>query len=536
MLRVRRDASAGSVFWLLLAGGLLVASAVTSFLSPCGFWTNSVRGVPFWHHQDPGGPYFASSVHFFGPERYPLFVGHPGLTLQLLIHGFLRGCHAVSGQPVAFERFVAKNIARLFSGVEIGMTALHLLSFVVLYRFAGKFLPAQPARVAVLGYATSFPALYYLSRISPEPLLVTFFLATVLAVWAFQEHAAASRRGKAAAALVAAGFAAAASFFTKIHLAALLVPYSLAQIVFERAPESPRAGLRRRLGPAALFLASSGVGFLAGSWKTNWRPFLRYWYEVMPGNDPLAAGYDPALGLAANYLRGSRRAAGYFLRRVPEFVKLYLTPSSWEGIFAASEVLFLAAAAAGLLMYWRRHPEYRGRITWLFSYWLLSLPILIHRASFHYYFVPLAMLSVFAGYFLGERLRSAGASVVAVLVLHALAIIFYVGSRSTDAVIYARSFSAYHRALGGIGYDERVARVSPEPAALPPLWQLHGIYPELIAPDVPLQRAFESFFTPALASPPDAATAARERIGAVLYLDAAGPRIVFFPASPAGAN
>ncbi|PYV18081.1 MAG: hypothetical protein DMG07_04585 [Acidobacteria bacterium] len=316
----------------------------------------------------------------------------------------------------------------------------------------------------------------------------------------------------------------------------MLIPYSLAQIVFARAPGGQRPGLRRRIGAATLFLASSGAGFLVGSWKMNWGLFLRHLYGYMPGRDPLVSDYDPALGLTANYLRGSRRAAAYYVRRVPEFVKLYLTPSSWEGIFAASEALFLAAAAAGLLMYWRSHPEQRSRIAWLFSYWLLSLPILIHRASFHYYFVPLAMLSVFASYFLCERLRNAGASVVAVLCLHALTVVFYLDSRSTDAAIYARSFSAYHRALGGIGYDERVARVAPGPAALPPLWHLHGIYPELIPPDVPLQRAFESFFTPALASRPDAATAAREHIGAVLYLDVAGPRIVFFPAPPGGSN
>ena len=77
------DASPGRGFWAALSAILLVSSAVTSCLAPCGFWTNYVFDVPFWHHGDPGGFYLGAAVHFFGPDRSS--VGHPGLPLQLFL-------------------------------------------------------------------------------------------------------------------------------------------------------------------------------------------------------------------------------------------------------------------------------------------------------------------------------------------------------------------------------------------------------------------------------------------------------------------
>jgi hypothetical protein len=522
-------------FWPVLSAALLILSAVTSYLAPCGFWTNYVFDVPFWHHGDPAGFYFGAAVHFFGPDRSSF--GHPGLTLQLFVHLILRGFHvghSFFGESVAFEPFIAKNIHWLFFICEVAVTALHVLSFYVLYRFARRLLPDRSAcLLAVLAYATSFPTLFFLSRISPEPLLVVFFLGTIISVWNLQERAAAVERGKAYLSAVSAALCAAAAFYTKIHLAGLLIPFVFFQILFEKHAWDdaiPRR-LRNRLPMAAVFAAGAGLALWVGSLQMSWPVFARFSYEYMPGRDSAAS--DASGAIAHDYLEAIERTPAYLASRVPVFLRLYTMGSTYEGVFALAEFLFLLCALLGLLLYLRRHPESRSRIAWLAAYWVLMAPVLIHRASFHYYFIPLALASIFMGYLIWEWVarvtrnserRRFWVSALVTLILHGAAIIFYADTRRQDAGFYRAQWLPYHQALDQLPYGQRIAVVTPDPQAIPPLWHVHGMYPHLVPPATPLPRAFEELFlfTPAA---PDQATAAQNRVGVVLSFSPSGPSI-----------
>jgi hypothetical protein len=282
---------------------------------------------------------------------------------------------------------------------------------------------------------------------------------------------------------------------------------------------------------AALFAASAAVALWVGSLQINWPVFARYTYDFVPGRD--AAASDVSGAIAPDYLKAMERTPAYLASRVPVFLKLYTMGSTYEGVFALAESLFLVCALLGLLMYLRRHPGRRSRIAWLAAYWVLMAPVLIHRASFHYYFIPLALASVFMGYVIWEWVayvtrnserRRFWVGALVILMLHGAAIVSYVNTRRQDAGFYSSQWLPYHRALDQLPYGERIAVVSPNPQANPPLWHLHGIYPELIPPSTPLQRAFEEMFlfTPAA---PDQAEAAQNRVGVVLSFTPDGPSI-----------
>ena len=389
-------------FWAVLSLTLLTASAVTSFAAPCGFWTNQVFGVPLWHQGDPGAPYFGSAVHFFGPGRHPPFIGHPGLTLQLLLYLLLRTSFVFSAafsRGIPFETFVAGNIHRLFALSEVAMTVLHLLSLLALYAFARKLLlQRRAALLAVLVYATSFPTLYYASRISPEPLLVTFYLLTFVFIWSYQEQFDAGRLFSAFAFAAAAGLCSAAAFLAKVHLAGPLIPFATLQILLQRqGTTNAKSGLAMpRMPGTLLFLLSSCAGLLLGTLKVDWASFSRYYYAYTPGASPSVPGYDSSASLWANYLHAAPRMAADFAKRIPQFFGLYATSSTYEGLFAIAECVFFPSAILGLVMLWKHQSRIRTRVFWLLLYWLIMLPVLIHRANFHYYFPLMAIASVFA--------------------------------------------------------------------------------------------------------------------------------------------
>ena len=203
-------------WWPLLAAGYLLFSGIYSDRAPCGLWMNQIFGEPVWAEDDPGG-FYVGAAHQLAWGETPLFVGHPGSTLLPLLLGVQSGLYAVAGaEGTSFTRFTAQHLPSVFLLSKLLMTALHLVSFVAVYKLARKMLDDESsAEFAALGYATSFPVLYFLSRISVEPLLVTFFALAFLATWRYQALALDHRLGRALAFVALAAGAAVSGAVTK---------------------------------------------------------------------------------------------------------------------------------------------------------------------------------------------------------------------------------------------------------------------------------------------------------------------------------
>jgi hypothetical protein len=363
----------------LLAVCCLAFSAHYSRLAPCGAWGNHIFGEEAWGEADPGGFYFAAA-HELAWGESPLFVCHPGATLLPLLRAVQSGFYHLGGEEgVSFTRFTALHLPDVFLASKLLMTGLHLVSFAALYGLASALLrDRHAAALATLGYATSLPVLYYLSRISVEPIQIACFAAAFLATFRYEDRA---REGRFRAALVWAGLAAALAVSGAMSKLAFGGPLPLllaAQIAFGGRASEPGGRIPARV--RGLALAVFGAAGLAPlglySGIIDWSHFAGTWRAIArrPVGDGLQLS-DLAPGL------GSRR------------------------IYLAAELGFLAVAAAGLWLFLRERPEARRRALWLSAYGLYGLLFFGYRVvlegnflPFHYAFLLHATAAVFFGH------------------------------------------------------------------------------------------------------------------------------------------
>src|SRR5262245_45980855 len=155
---------------LALAAALFAFSALMSAGAPLGSWPNRIFGEPAWYELDPGS-FYVTAAHELTFGTPALFLGHPGTPLLLLLEGVQQGLYALAAEPgLSYTAFTARNLPGVIVASKLLVTVLHLVSFAFLFAFARKLLRDELAAwCACLGYATSLPALYYVSRISVEP-------------------------------------------------------------------------------------------------------------------------------------------------------------------------------------------------------------------------------------------------------------------------------------------------------------------------------------------------------------------------------
>lgn len=466
----------GRWFWPILSGLFLLGAYACASQAPCGAWRNQVLGVPFWDSCDPGGAYFGSAAHLFGPSRIPAFVGHPGLTLHWLLWAVIQisyRVHLLSGGSGEFPDFAARNIYQLYTACAVAIAGVHILSFVVLERLALRlFSDLTTARLAVLGYATSFPVLYYLVRISVEPFVVLFFLSTVLAVWQGQDALQRNERRAAIGYSVLAALACAAGFVSKVHLLGPLPLFIFAQLLLGGSLNTiDRSGMRQRATLAAWFAGSFILFFVVSGLQVDWFAFYHFWSATV--REDSVIGAHPAVSHS-------------------EILSQALVVLACEG-------LFVVVSLYGLRWYWQEHAEQRSRVCWLFGYAAVLLPLTFMRAQFHYFFIPIVVGAIFFGpgvRRLGTRMveRPAGRALAATLLLHALAGWSFFDAKRHDTEIFRREFQPYEQALAQTLPSELIGVLLVPGQPAPDLFLIHGMYPSFIPDNFPVPQAFRNLF------------------------------------------
>ena len=428
-------------FWLVLAGTYLAYSFLASLYAPAGGWTNEVFGAPMWYENDPGGAYITSAHSLYEDDTGPLYPGHPGLPLHLLLRGIQEAQYAVAGDNsgLTFTEFVARKLPSTYVASKLLATVLHLLSFVVVYRFSLRLLlPERAALLATLTYATSFPVLYFLSRVSIEPLMVLFFLGTFLCIWASHRRLAGSCASGVLWAFLA-GLSAGLGFVSKMAFLGPLPAYGLLLLVSSAPTEKDSSPLRTKLRLATAY-GLAGLLVLAGSSLIiDWVEFFTLWRGVAAIRNQMVT--SPLPGVSAS------------------------------GIFMLTEGVFVGIGFVGWFRLLRCEPGARAQMAWVSVYVGYSLLVWGYRVisrgvdfrAFHYLFLLLPVLSVTFGYIfdlalrrMAPRARGARGLAVAlalVLVLHSGSLWAAVDSRTRDIQAYA-PLAPLHRVISGLGPNE----------------------------------------------------------------------------------
>jgi len=454
----------------MLAALLLGFSARYSANAPLGAWQNQLLGQDVWREFDPGSYYVATAHELAGGEP-PLFVGHPGAPLVLALYGVQRAYYGMAGSAqLSFLEFAARHLPDIFVLSKLLVSLLHLASFAGLYAFARALLRSESAAcLAVLGYATSLPVLYYLSRISVEPLVMLAFFAAFLCLWRYQDLARAGRTRAAWGFVALAAASAASGAVAKLHQLGPLPAFLLVVLLADRS--APRLAWRTRLGDALVFCATSAVVLLAWSQLIDWGRFFAYWTSVKPTGSVAA----PLTGFAA---------------------------------LLVCESAFTALGLFGWLAFLRRHPECRARLAWPSLYAGLALLPFAYRVvfwggylPFHYLFVTGGFLAVFAGDALPRVMprlslptggvRGALAALGCVGLLHATAIYAVVDSRHRDALQYAANRAVYSE-IAALGPAQHLGVAGQRPETRLRLPWLHTIPFR----GSRLRIAFEALFVP----------------------------------------
>ena len=432
--------------WAVLALALLLFAGSYSYLAPVGTWKNRIFDQGTWFEHDPAGAY-VDAAHQLSWGESPLFAGHPGTTLLVLLKLVQYAYYTAAAEPgYSFTQFTARNLPTVFLLSKLMMTVLHLLSFFLVFAVARALLRSERAAFfASLGYATSLPVLYYLSRISVEPLMVSLFLLSFLASWKWQDLAAAQRARPALGVAGLAGALAVSGAVTKLNFLGPL-PFFLALYLLlgSRREDGPDAiRFSERVRAFAVFCMSGTVLAVLYSQVIGWQTFFALWRIV--------AAMGPDSGWSMWVL---------------------LPGATPEGALVLCELAFVAMAAAGWVALMLRDSERRSRALWLSAFGAWGLLLFAYRVQlkgtllpFHYFFLANVVAAVFFGHFtelLWRRIsvRSEGWRGVVfglawVALVHGIAVWVVVDSRQFDARTYSPNRAA-HVAIAQLRPDQRL--------------------------------------------------------------------------------
>jgi len=382
-----------------LAVAYLALGGYWTWRAPAGRWTNRIFDFAMWGESDPGEWYIPAAHQFVSQRGRSCFPGHPGLPLVTVLYVeqvVLFSLGRLSGTSADFTPFIAQHTLAVWVVAKLGVVCLHLLSFAALYQFALAL--SRRTDVALLSaalYATSFPVLYYLNRVSVEPLMNAFFLWTVVCLVKGDE--AEPPRWKPLLWMALAGICAASAFFTKIHLMALWPVFGAASIVACLGNAAP-VPLRRRLMMVSAYLGALLASGAVYSYFMDWAAFARYWGSFNTQTP------TPTIASVPGFF--TRMSAGITSSLVNALSQTKLTDllpaCTKSNCFFFFEFLFLVAVVVGLVPVFRQAGRRRRLVCLVLAYCFLVGCIWFYRAGgtdfhgFHYLFPALAAVAPLA--------------------------------------------------------------------------------------------------------------------------------------------
>jgi hypothetical protein len=477
------------LFWIVFSIFFLLLSGLLSYYGLFGNFQSRVLGVKYQFIYDPGLDYLTSGLTFFKQDKI-LWAGHPGFTLMLAIQIMTKIyywlCTLVPRTGIPFETFVAKNIFWVIWISKILITIVHLLSFFALYTVARAILKdRRSSYVAVVAYASSYPVLYYINNISPEPFLVAFTLLAVYFIWRYYENLEKIRISYQY--LFLASGCSAAAFYTKIiFIAPFIVLLPIYLLLQRRNLARPDAiiPLPRRALDSGIFILMSVPSFILGSMKLNWQGFISLWINVSSFGPNGKSWNTDAMSILNGRYEGLSQIVQVTTSvglSLVSYVLSDFSPIKWlpglstiNGQFNSAELLFAILAVVGFILFWRHNKDQRSYLNLFFLLILITLPIIAFRnawsESWHYCFINLAIGAVFVGYLAKLAMKHQGShtqgtiqgfalSMCAALLVHAVSWVLFFDLKMNDIKQFNTDSAVFYEALRKVDYNHKIAVV-----------------------------------------------------------------------------
>lgn len=428
--------------WIALAIAVVIIPSVFSYASPGGNWGNLIFGAGFTNEADPGAFYVISAHELVNEMGRPLFLGHPGIPLQVALHAVQRAYYSVAGGDATFADFIARHLDTVYFLSKTVMSVFSLASIWMVFVLARRLgLQAYGATAAALAYATCFPFVFYVSRISVESQAVFFSLGTMSCLFAAEDSHGPTRRRHSIAWMALGGAACALAMLSKMNQTAILIAVLPLGIAVSNASRRLQAQW------LAAFVAGAGAVLFGASFVMDWAHFFGTWST--PGINPTAT---VSRDDAARQIAG--KLWSVFADLPASLGKLALRPQAgFNGMFNLLESVFVISGLAAGVIHVKRHGLSRRLlllvifVAWtLFIWWYRGTTTFL--LAFHYLFFLMALLAIFfgsalewiAGTLTAKNLPrwSAWTLAVALFVVHSPSVWAFLDTRLQDITGYQR--------------------------------------------------------------------------------------------------
>jgi hypothetical protein len=442
-------------------------SLLLTYSAIMGDFRTFVFGIEHQKMWDPGGPYLSSGVFYFRlDDAANFFSGHPGLTLRLIIgviSEFYYICAKLTGCVASYPVFVVKNYYFLIFYSKLMITFVHICSFCLIQRISIRFTTGLASVIAIVSYASSYPVIYYINEVSPDPLLITFVLSAVLLVFKYMEAINDGKIKKSYCFLVGISFFTIAACFTKMMFGIPLI-VAISVFLFWANKQERRIAVVDRIKCFSIYACSSLVFFLMWSTKMNWKSFFSFWLALTTGE--ISVVHSASIGNKLLHILHY-----YLIEVIYSFLSFESLSQiySKQGLFLIAEAIFFIVAFRGVFLLLKNATTDAKRKFYLIIVISIFIaPTVIYHNIFHYYFIYMAFASIAFAYtmitwckkYLSEDIGDLQKIIICILficIIHFPGSIFMIDGKIYNANIYKNKYQAFYTALSLIDYNERIA-------------------------------------------------------------------------------
>ena len=420
------------VFFGLAACWFLIG-LFSSIYAPGFPGKNIISGIEFWKDKDPGTWYLQSAHEIL--RKPPVFNGHPGIPMQIVNALVQKVIYFFShGDNESYTACIVRNIyaVQMFSRFLILLMWI-ASAWMVRLLTEKLFKNNEAGYLAAILFLTSFPVLFFLNRISPEPYMIFFFLSAFYCLVLAREYGNAGKWKQAIGLSCVSVSAAVAAFYSKINLFAPFPVFIFIIVaIFMFRP------LRWKYFGTLLLLSLSSalVTVICFEPFMDWQSFFQHWVHVEPGVNVTNTGGNQVFFDAA--LKEAKQIGSVF--RLISFQDLLPFTDKSRMFFATETGLILVYFCS---FFYRAIRKNKVLMT-MNGYAIFPTYIFLYRATvlhdysgFHYLFPWLAVCCIHAGYLvqvitctpaLAIPRKYTAASLLMVLIIHFTSLVYGVNA------------------------------------------------------------------------------------------------------------